>query len=180
MPPEAAQFTAAGFDRPDPSLLELAGYAAGFLILLLLVLVQFAIASLPVFFAALGLMELGLRVVQNMPDPVGKLSKIGGLVFRSLRRNLLRTALTYVALFVLTGMLTFMYGIIQGIERFTTEKEGAQMVIMSEKFGLPSMMPPGYAHRLKAVIREQLPAQYRPDDVDKNFMTWTFVVGSTE
>src|SRR5207248_11660530 len=113
-------------------LLELAVYAAGFLILLLLVLVQFAIASLPVFFAALGLMELGLRVVQNMPDPVGKLSKIGGLVFRSLRRNLLRPALTYVALFVLTGMLTFTSGIIQGIERVRAEEGGGPRGTRSE------------------------------------------------
>src|SRR5205814_833161 len=73
-----------------------------------------------------------------------------------------------------------LYGIIKSIERFTAEKDGAQMVIMSEKFGLPSMMPPGYAYHLKSVIREKLPPEYRPDDVDKNFMTWTFVVGSTD
>ena len=174
-----------GFDPsmtsgPDLTLIEMAVYAAVFLIVLLIVLTQMAIATLPVFFAALGVMELGLRVVQNMPDPVGKFSKIGGLVFRNMRRNLLRTALTYVALFVLTGMLTFFYGIIKGIERFTEEKEGAQIVIMTEKFGIPSQMPPGYVRQLKDVIREKLPPEHRPDDVDKHFMTWSFVVGSLD
>jgi putative ABC transport system permease protein len=165
---------------PDFTLLEMAVFAGLFLIILLIILTQLAIATLPIFFAALGVMELGLRLVQNMPDPIGKLSKVGGLVFRNMRRNLLRTSLTYVALFVLTGMLSFLFGIVKGIEKFTQEKDGAQMVIMTEKFGLPSMMPPGYERRLKDVIREKLPPEYQPADIDRNFMTWTFVVGSTE
>lgn len=165
---------------PSTSLLELAVYATAALLLLLLVLTQLALASLPIFFGALGVMELGLRVLNNMPDPVGKLSKIGGLVFRNLRRNLLRTALTYCALFVLTGMLTFLYGILDGINQFMEEKEGAQTVIMTEKFGLPSQLPPGYPTRLKEIIRDKLPPEHRPDDIEKNFMTWTFVVGGVE
>ena len=93
MPPG---FTAPGMTaQPDASLIELAVYAAAGLAILILFLTILAIASLPIFFAALGIMEVGLRVVQNAPDPVGKYSKLGGLVFRSLRRNLLRTALTY-------------------------------------------------------------------------------------
>ena len=179
MPPGFSQLPGQSA-APDTSLLELAVYAAAFLFVLLMLLTMMAVASLPVFFAALGLMEGGLKVAQNSPDPVGKYSKIGGLVFRSLRRNLLRTGLTYVALFVLTGMLTFLYGIVSAIADFTREKEGAQMVIMSEKFGMPSRMPPGYEHQLKAVIREKVPPEHQPKDVDKNFMTWSFVFGSTE
>jgi putative ABC transport system permease protein len=178
--PDVAQSTAGFGQGPDTSLLQLAVYATAGLFLVILILLQLAIASLPVFFAALGLMEVGLKVVQNAPDPVGKNAKIGGLVFRSLRRNLLRTALTYVALFVLTGMLTFMYGIIRAIGKLTTEKEGAQTVIMTEKFGIPSQLPPGYVTRLKGIIQDKLPAEHRPADIDKNFMTWTFVLGTTE
>lgn len=178
--PDVAQSSAGFGQGPDTSLLQLAVYATLALLGVILILVQLAVASLPVFFGALGLMELGLKVVQNAPDPVGKLAKIGGLVFRSLRRNLLRTALTYVALFVLTGMLTFLYGIIQTIAKFTTEKEGAQTVIMTEKFGIPSQMPPGYVSQLKGIIHDKLPAEHRPADLDKNFMTWSFVVGTTE
>jgi putative ABC transport system permease protein len=180
MPPEIGQYTGSGSFAADSSLLELAVYAAFFLFMLLFILTMLAVATLPVFFAALGVMELGLKVAQNSPDPLGKYSKVGGLVFRSLRRNLLRTALTYVALFVLTGMLTFLYGILAFIADFTREKEGAQMVIMTEKFGMPSRMPPGYAYQLKSVIKEKLPPEHQPTDVDKNFMTWSFVFGSLD
>lgn len=180
MSPDMAQY-ASGFGQPpDPSLLQLALYAAMALIGLIFTLTLLAVASLPVFFGALGVMELGLKVVQNSPDPVGKYSKIGGLVFRSLRRNLLRTALTYVALFVLTGMLTFLFSIIKAIDKFTAEKEGAQIVLMTEKFGLPSQLPPGYPGQLKGIIRDKLPKEYQPADIEKNFMTWTFVVGTTD
>ncbi|HVK19557.1 MAG TPA: ABC transporter permease [Fimbriiglobus sp.] len=178
MPPEYGQYT--GQFAADTSLLELAVYAAAFLFMLLFMLTMLAVATLPVFFAALGVMEGGLKIAQNSPDPIGKISKLGGLVFRSLRRNLLRTALTYVALFVLTGMLTFLYGVVASIAEFTREKEGAQMVIMTEKFGIPSQMPPGYAHQLKAVIRDKIPPEHQPKDIEKNFMTWSFVVGSMD
>ena len=178
MPPELGQYS--GSLAADSSLLELAVYAAAFLFMLLFMLTMLAVATLPVFFAALGVMEGGLKIAQNSPDPIGKISKLGGLVFRSLRRNLLRTALTYVALFVLTGMLTFLYGVVASIAEFTREKEGAQMVIMTEKFGIPSQMPPGYAHQLKAVIRDKIPPEHQPKDIEKNFMTWSFVVGSMD
>jgi putative ABC transport system permease protein len=177
MTPDVTQFSQV---QPDPSFVQLTVYAVAVLLVLLLVLTQMAIVSLPVFFGGLGLMELGLRLVHNLPDPVGKLGKIGGLVFRNMRRNLLRTALTYTALFVLTGMLTFLWGIVESIADFTREKEGAQIVIMTDKYGLPSQMPPGYAQRLKDVIREKLPRQHQPDDIDRHFMTWTFVLGSTD
>lgn len=178
MTPEMAQNGFAG--PPSTSLLELAVYSFCFMTFLLIILTILAVASLPVFFAALGVMEVVLRGVQNLPDPVGKTAKIGGLVFRSLRRNLLRTALTYVALFVLTGMLTFLYGIVATIGALTRDKEDAQLVIMSEKFGIPSMMPPGYANQLKGVIQNKLPPEHRPADIDKNFMTWSFVGGTLD
>ena len=54
------------------------------------------------------------------------------------------------------------------------------MVIMTEKFGIPSQMPPGYAYQLKAVIKEKLPPEHQPTDIDKNFMTWSFVFGSLD
>ncbi len=143
---------------PDMSLLEAALFAGVWFFVALLILTVLALASLPVFFFALVLMEWGLKGIQNLPDPVGKLSKIGGLVFRSLRRNLLRTALTYAALFVLTGMLTFIYGIVKSLDDMTKDKEGQQMVILTEKYGIPSQMPPGYLGKLAGVIEKLDPA----------------------
>lgn len=179
MTPEVSQFpgmTAA----PDPSLIELAVYAAFGMFGLIAVLTLMAVATLPLFFGAMVVIELFFRGANNLPDPVGKVSKLGGLVFRSLRRNLLRTALTYVALFVLTGMLTLIHSVVYFLDQMLAEKEGTQMVIMSEKFSIPSMMPPGYANQLRAVIENDLPAEYRPADLDKSFMTWSFVGGTLD
>ena len=137
---------------PDISLMQAAVYGVALMVLAIFLLTVLACFTLPIFFGAMASLSGGLRVMQNLPDPVGKFSKIGGLVFRSLRRNLLRTALTYVALFVLTGMLTFIYGVVKSIGKLTSEKEDSQMVIMSDKFSIPSQMPPKYEGQLKSVI----------------------------
>lgn len=163
---------------PDFSLLELGLYAGMGLFGVLLLLTLLALATLPIFFLALMVLDFILRGFQASPDPVGKYAKLAGLVFRSLRRNLLRTALTYVALFVLTGMLTLIYSVVSFLGKLTSEKQAQQMVIVTEKFAIPSMMPPGYASQVKAAIQDKLPKQYQPADIDKNFMTWSFVGGS--
>jgi putative ABC transport system permease protein len=164
---------------PDLSLVELAMYAGIIKLGLIVVLAFLACISLIVFFIALILMEVGLRVLQNAPDPIGKFSKLGGLVFRSLRRNLLRTALTYVALFILTGILTFIYGIVNFLGQLTADTDKEQLVILTEKFAVPSQMPPGYGNQLKGVIENKLPAEYRPN-LEKNYMTWSFVGASLD
>jgi len=178
MNPDMSQF--AGASTPDFTLMELAIYGAAGMSFIIFLVTLFAVFSLPLFFAAMFILELVLRGVQNLPDPVGKLSKIGGLVFRSLRRNLLRTALVYIALFVLTWVLSFIYSIVAFLGDFTAEKEGSQMVIMSEKFSIPSQMPPGYPDQLKSVMKEKLPKEHQPEDIDKNFMTWSFVGGTLD
>jgi len=179
MEPDFAQY-AGQTASADPSLLQLAIYGTLILVVVITLLVMLAIMSLPIFFSAMGILELSLRGAQNAPDPVGKFSKIAGLVFRSLRRNLLRTALTYIALFALTLMLCFIYSIVAFLGNFMADKEGSQMVIMSEKFSIPSQMPPSYPNQLKSVIKEKLPKEHQPDDIDKNFMTWSFVGGTLD
>lgn len=170
----------ASFGTPDVSLFMLAIYGLVILFLAILVLCMLAVASLPAFFGAMIAMELGLKIVQNFPDPIGKFSKISGLVFRSLRRNLLRTSLTYAALFILTGMLTFIYSIVAFLGDIAKEKEDNLQVIMTEKFSIPSQMPPGYANQLKAIIETKLKPEHRPKDINQNFMTWSFVGGSLD
>lgn len=164
----------------DGTLIELAVWGIILLVMLISGLTMLALATLPIFFAALGVMELGLKGVQNMPDPLGKFGKLAGLVFRSLRRNLLRTSLTYAALFVLTGMLTFIYSIVQFLGAVTQEKEDNLQVIMTERYSIPSQMPPSYAAALKNIIMTKLDPQHRPQVLDDNFMTWSFVGGSMD
>ncbi len=172
MPPEMTQFVSG---PPDLSLVELAVYGVAGMGLVLFLLTLLAVVTLPLFFGALGVMELALKLVQNLPDPVGKSAKLTGLVFRSLRRNLLRTALTYVALFVLTGMLTMIYSAVSLLANITKEKEGNVKVLLTEKYSIPSLMPPGYSGQLKGIIRDRLPPESRMPDIDANFMTWAFV-----
>jgi putative ABC transport system permease protein len=179
MTPDASAM--AGFGGPpDFSLMQVALYGFLFIILVLLLLTLLAVLSLPVFFGALSVMNLGLKGTNTLPDPIGKWSRLAGLVFRSLRRNLLRTALTYIALFVLTGMLTFIYGIITFLGNFTADKEKEQLILITEKFGIPSQMKPGYADQVKKILRDKLPKKYQPADIDKSFMTWSFVGASLE
>jgi len=180
MTPDASQMAGFSGGGPDFSLMQMALYGFLFMIGVLMLLTMLATLSLPVFFGALAAMNLGLKGTNNLPDPLGKWSKLAGLVFRSLRRNLLRTALTYIALFVLTGMLSFIYMIVSFLGNFTAEKEGQQLVILTEKFSIPSQMPPGYARQLKDIIRDKLPKQYQPADIDNSFMTWSFVGATTD
>jgi putative ABC transport system permease protein len=180
MQPDAGQLAQSYGSGPDLSLVQLSVYGTVGLMMVLFLLTLLACLTLPIFFAALGALELGVVVGGNLPDPFGKIAKLFGLVFRSLRRNLLRTALTYVALFVLTGMLTFIYGIVAFLGDFTAEKEGSQMVILSEKFSIPSQMKPGNEGQLKSLIRDKLPKEYQPADIDKNVMTWSFVGASLD
>ncbi|OWK36670.1 ABC transporter permease [Fimbriiglobus ruber] len=177
MHPEMSQYMSG---PADTSLMQLAVYAVAVLFGLLALLTLLAAATLPLFFVAMLILEFVLRGVQNLPDPIGKSSKIAGLVFRSLRRNLLRTALTYIALFVLTGMLTFIYSIVSFLGALTKDKEDNQLILMTEKFTIPSQMPPGYASQLKGVMQTKLPPELRPKNIDENFMTWSFVLTSLD
>ena len=165
---------------PDPSLLQGAVYAAAIFSLVLFILTIFAVASLPIFFGAMFLLELVLKGLNGLRDPIGKTSKVFGLVFRNMRRNLLRTALTYVALFVLTGMLTFIYSIVAFLGNITKEKEDNVQVIMTERFGAPSQMPRGYVEKLKGVIETKLPPEARPRNMTDDIMVWSFVGGSLD
>lgn len=164
----------------DGSLVMLAVYGVVILVMLMFALVMLAVASLPVFFLAMAAIETVLYLAQNTPDPIGKFSKLAGLVFRGLRRNLVRTSLSYAALFVLTGMLTFIYSIVSFLGTIARDKEDNLQVIMTERFSIPSQMPPAYATQLKTIIETKLSPENRPADIDSNFMTWSFIGGSMD
>ena len=159
----------------DPTLLQTAIYMFAIFFVVLFVLTLFAVFSLPIFFTTLFGMGQFLKVSADFPDPVGKYSKLFGLVFRSLNRNMLRTALTYIALFVLTGMLTFIYSIVSFLGNITKEKEDNLQVIMTERYSIPSKMLRGQASQLKSVLENDLSPASRPKNIDDDFMMWSFV-----
>lgn len=102
------------------------------------------------------------------------------MMFRGLRRSMLRTSLTYLALFVLTLVLCLIYAVLYMIGNATTEKEANFKAIVTHKTIIPSQMPPGYYEEFKRVCLEELPPEMRPKGGDKDIMSWSFILGTTD
>ncbi|HJZ55425.1 MAG TPA: hypothetical protein VKE74_10725, partial [Gemmataceae bacterium] len=96
-----SDFGPSGF---DPSLLLLAGYLLSGMAAIILILLVVGIATLPVFFVLVFVAEAALARLAEFTGVL--VVKVLLILFRGLRRSPLRTSLTYLALFVLTGVLT--------------------------------------------------------------------------
>lgn len=159
---------------PDPSLLVLSGYNLYILAWIIFVAVILLCSVIP-FFGILYVCEQAVRAAGNATGWLPM--KVLLVMFRGLRRSPLRTALTYLALFVLTVVLTIIYAVLHLLSNVTAEKESNFKVIMTEKFSIPSMMPPGHVEVLKRLI-DKLPPDQRPGPDD--LMTWAFTAGTTD
>lgn len=101
------------------------------------------------------------------------------LVFRSLQRNLLRTALSYMAIYVLVSVVVMIWSVLSFLDGITTEKQEDFKVLITEKFQIPSQMPPSYEQRLLSII-DELPPEYRMKNGEMDVMTWAFVGGTLD
>jgi putative ABC transport system permease protein len=143
------------------------------------------------FYVTLGVTELSARAVSWTAEITsvfglpGKLAafvlsvpKFAVMMFKSLRRNLVRTSLTYLATFLGVIVVAMIWSVLGFLDRVMAEKAQDVKVIVSEKFQIPSMMPPAYAPGLGAE------ASSLPDglaaDPKKDLMSWTFVGGATD
>src|SRR5437870_9282335 len=63
------------------------------------------------------------------------------LVVKNLRRNLLRTGLTCLAIMVLVFMVSLIWTVVFTLDRMTTEKSKDLKLIVTERWKIPSMMP---------------------------------------
>jgi putative ABC transport system permease protein len=107
--------------------------------------------------------------------PFGRVSRYLLLVVKSLRRNLLRTSLTYLAAFVLVIVVTMVWSVLFYLDQIMMEKTKDLKVIVSEKWEANSQMPFSYAATLAdGAARSE--ADLRPD----NSMTWQFYVGTLD
>jgi putative ABC transport system permease protein len=97
------------------------------------------------------------------------------LVMRSVIRALLRTSLTYLAVFVLVFVLCCVWSVLAFFSAITQQKDANFKGIITEKYQVPSQMKPSHLGTIKQLIAELPPGQ-RPDDIDKNIMTWAFVM----
>ena len=166
-------FAPTGF---DPSLFMLSGYIFAGLAVANLIALLLGVVTLPLFFLFIYAAEF---VLSLLSESGSLLVKVTLLLFRGLRRSPLRTSLTYLALFVLTLVLTLVYTIVSFIGRATTEKDANFKIIMTEKYSIPSLMPPKYETDLKHLI-ETMPPDLRPVNGDDDVIAWSFVAGTTD
>ncbi len=172
MPP---QMGGIGFDT---SMLQLVGYLFAGLVGLILIAILLGILTLPVFFLILYTADKTAGVLATVTGwfPF----KVIVIMFRGLRRNILRTSLTYLAIFVLTAVLCLIYAVLYLIGYVTTEKEANFKAIVTHKTIIPSQMPPGYYGRFRQACLEDLPPGMRPVNGDADIMSWSFVLGTTD
>jgi putative ABC transport system permease protein len=163
---------------PDPSMLLMSGYLVLGLGGLIAIAFFIGLITLPIFFLVLFLIEQVARVAAEATG--GFTAKLVLIMFRGLRRSPLRTSLTYLALFVLTMVLAFIYSVLVFMDNVTREKEANFKAIVTHKTTVPSQMPPGHYERFKHLVLEELPPEMRPLNGAKDIMSWSFVLGTTD
>src|SRR5262245_40607263 len=177
-----------GIDWAHATPLELIGFAVA-AILVVFVIVPFLIVT--PFFLVLGGTEVGARLASLVADATGAFGFSGRLgavilgvpkflilIFKSLRRNLVRTSLTYLATFLLVLIVSFIWSVLSFLDAQMRERAKDVKVIVSEKFQLPSMMPPSYENRLGEEAA-RLPEGMAADPAT-DLMAWTFVGCQTD
>jgi putative ABC transport system permease protein len=132
-------------------------------------LVLLASLALVPFALALFLAETALSRLASLP------ASLLFLLVRSLRRNRMRTSLTFIATFVLVFVVGGLWSVLYYLDQFLTDQARSPRVVVSEKWQLTSQMPLNYAASLSAGAARQ-PEDVRPTDS----MTWQLYIGTTE
>jgi putative ABC transport system permease protein len=121
----------------------------------------------------------GWLVEAAAPGMIGltAVPKFLGIMLKSIRRNLLRSSLTYLAIFVLVLIVTGIWSILDFLDQVTSEKNQDFKVVVTERYQIPSQMPPSYAPRL-AEAAESLDPGYAAKKGD--WMSWAFIGSSID
>ncbi len=127
---------------------------------------------------------IGMLLIGPLPTLFIVLSFLIGrmglvLIVRSLSRNLVRTSLTYLAIFVLVVVIIAIWSILTFMDNVMAEKETNLKAIITERNQIPSQMKPTHLNKLKELIAE-MPEDLRPPGGDDDIMTWSFVGGSLD
>ncbi len=160
----------------DTSMLRLSFYLLAGLVAVNGLAIVLGLVTLPVFFIVLYVLELGLKVGAATGFTA---FKVAMLMLRGLRRAPLRTALTYLALFVLTFVLCFIYAILTLVDNKLSDKDSNFKAIMTEKFSIPSMMKRSYPDRI-AELAMSMDEGKRPVKGRSDVMSWSFFFGTTD
>lgn len=101
--------------------------------------------------------------------------KFVGLIFKNIRRNLVRTILTSLGTMMLVFVVTLVWSILSFLNVALSSKNVNIKAIVTERWQIPSQMPYTYAASLTEGAATQ------PDDVRPiDSMTWQFYGGSVE
>lgn len=102
------------------------------------------------------------------------------LILKNLRRNVVRTLLTCLAIVVLVNMVTMIWTVIYFLDQVTREKSADFKIIITERWQLPSQMPLTHAQYLDPespqCIYDPRAFGIGPGD----FMTWSFYGGTID
>jgi putative ABC transport system permease protein len=161
----------------DPSMLMLSGYLFGMLAILIAGALVVGVLTLPFFFVVLYGVQLGAQAIASSTVAFG--AKLVLIMFRGLLRSPLRTSLTYLALFVLTLVLTLIYSVLNFIALVTTEKEANFKAIVTHRTVVPSQMPRAHYDRFKDLCLK-LPPGMRPEKGEDDIFAWSFLGGTTD
>jgi putative ABC transport system permease protein len=128
------------------------------------------------FFALLPffLVLFGTELVLRHAD-FGRPFRFALLIFKSVSRNLLRTSLTYLAIFVLVVVVVMVWSTLYYLDGLLAEKGKDLNLIVTERWQALSEMPFAYADLLARG------AATRPGDiVPQDSMTWQFYFGTLD
>jgi putative ABC transport system permease protein len=120
-------------------------------------------------FFAVVLLLMGLTVLV--------FPKYSSFIYKSLRRNFLRTTLASMAIMVLAFVVTLVWSILIPLDAAMTERTQDFKAIVSERWQVPSQMPYAYASTLEEGGYTQ-PGDIRVKPEDS--MTWSFYGGTTD
>lgn len=176
-------------DTPD----AIPAYVKALITLISLVVIPFLV--LIPFLTSLGVLELlsrGCGVIVETTHGFGLSAKLRSILLgipkfivmmlKSLRRNLVRTALVYLAIFVLVACVSGIWSVISFLDRVTVERSKDVKVIVTEKFQIPSQMPPRYEKDLTALATTPAAGSSTGfvENPDQDLMSWAFVGASID
>src|SRR4029077_2171017 len=96
------------------------------------------------------------------------------MMFRSITRNLLRTSLSYFAIFMLVFVISGVWSLLNFMDSVTKENANNLKAIITEKHQIPSQMPRRFEKEI-IDIAMNLPPEMRPKNAMDDVMTWSFV-----
>lgn len=107
-------------------------------------------------------------------DPL-LLLKFFGLMFKNIRRGMLRSILTAIGTMALVVVVTLVWTVLHALSKATQEKEADLKVIVTERWQIPSQMPFSYGDALTRGAAQKA-GDLQPIDA----MTWQFYGGTLD